>query len=147
MAEQPDTAGDDGRTPLDVAASRIGDRWSLLLVDALMDGSRRFGELQRAVHGIAPNILSRRLKHLEQERVVLARPYSRRPLRYEYELSAAGRELASALRLLSHWGAQHGRTTEPVRHGTCGTPAEARWWCPTCDRLLDEGEEDDVHYV
>lgn len=137
----------DRTAPLDVAASRIGDRWSLLLVDALMAGPRRFGELQSEVTGIAPNILSRRLKHLEHQRVVVARPYSRRPLRYEYELTAAGRELAGALRLLSHWGARQDARAEPVRHQVCGTPAEARWWCPTCDRLLDENESDDVHYV
>lgn len=139
-------ADEEGPTPLDIAASRIGDRWSLLLVDALMAGPRRFGALQSDV-GIAPNILSRRLKQLEQERIVVARPYTRRPLRYEYELTAAGRELAGALRLLSHWGAQQDARAEPVRHQVCGTPAEARWWCPTCARLLDEDESDDVHYV
>lgn len=138
---------DRATSPLDVAASRVGDRWSLLLVDALMDGSRRFGELQELVGGIAPNILSRRLKHLEQERVVVARAYSQRPLRYEYALTASGRELASALRLLSHWGANQDTDAEPVRHGLCGTPAEIRWWCPTCARLLGEGEDDDVHFV
>lgn len=136
----------DAPTPLDVAASRIGDRWSLLLVDALMERPRRFGELQEAVGGIAPNILSRRLKHLEHETVVVARPYSRRPPRYEYALTASGRELASALRLLSHWGAGHG-DAEPVRHAACGTPAEVRWWCPTCARELDEAESDDLHFL
>lgn len=138
---------DDLPSPLDIAATRVGDRWSLLLVDALMDRACRFGELQEAVQGIAPNILSRRLKHLEQERVIVARAYSKRPLRFQYELTAAGRELASALRLLSHWGAQHDAGVEPVRHSSCGTPVETRWWCPTCARLLDEGEDDDLHYV
>ena len=138
---------DTSVSPLDIAASRVGDRWSLLLVDALMSGSRRFGELQEAVEGIAPNILSRRLKHLEQERVILARAYSRRPPRFEYALTASGRELAGALRLLSHWGAQQEGDAEPIRHGLCGTPAEIRWWCPTCARLLDDDEHDDLHYL
>ena len=140
-------------SPLDAAAQRVGDRWSLLLVEALLRGAQRFGELQDAVDGIAPNILSRRLKHLEAERVVIARRYSDRPPRYEYALTAAGRELAGALRLLAHWGsagldgADADASVEPVRHALCGTPAETRWWCPTCGRLLDDGEADELHHV
>jgi DNA-binding HxlR family transcriptional regulator len=142
-----DRAREDQPSPLDVAATRVGDRWSLLLVDALMDDSRRFGELQKAVRGIAPNILSRRLKHLEREGVLVARAYSKRPPRFRYELTAAGRELASALRLLSHWGAQQDAGADAVRHPLCGTPAETRWWCPTCARLLDDDESDDLHHL
>ena len=62
------------RTPLELALERVGDRWSLLLVEALLGGSRRFNELQDGVAGIAPNILSDRLRRLEREGVVLARP-------------------------------------------------------------------------
>ena len=81
----------------------VGDRWSFLLVEALLDGPRRFGELQVAVAGIATNVLTQRLRSLEATRVVVARPYSVRPRRVAYELSSAGRELAGALRLLAQW--------------------------------------------
>src|SRR5262249_31669159 len=85
----------DVRTsPLELALERVGDRWSLLLVEALLDGSRRFNELQEGVAGIAPNILTDRLRRLEREGVVLARPYTDRPPRMEYALTAAGRDLA-----------------------------------------------------
>jgi DNA-binding HxlR family transcriptional regulator len=49
------------QTPLAAALERVGDRWSLLLIEALLNGPRRFGELSEAVDGIAPNILSERL--------------------------------------------------------------------------------------
>ena len=52
------------QTPLAAALERVGDRWSLLLIEALLEGPRRFGELSDAVEGIAPNILSERLKRL-----------------------------------------------------------------------------------
>ena len=52
-------------TPLEAALERVGDRWSLLLVEALLDGPRRFNELGEAVTGIAPNILSDRLRRLD----------------------------------------------------------------------------------
>lgn len=133
-------------SPLVHAAERVGDRWALLLIDALRDGPRRFGELQAHVHGIAPNILSNRLKQLERYRVVIAQPYQQRPPRYAYELTASGYALAAALRLLAQWGATEG-DGEPVRHHTCGTPAEARWYCPTCATILADGETDESFVV
>ena len=90
------------------ALDRVGDRWTLLLVEALLDGPRRFGDLQEAVPGIAPNVLTQRLRHLEREALLAARPYSRRPPRFAYELTESGAELAGALRLLADWGARHG---------------------------------------
>lgn len=115
------------------------------MVDALLDGPRRFGELQAAVPGIATNVLTQRLRHLESARVVLPRPYSERPLRSAYELTGAGRELGGALRLLAQWGsdALPGPATTPA-HVACGTPLEARWWCPTCDHAVEHPDDDPV---
>lgn len=134
-------------SPLERAVAQVGDRWTLLVVHALLDGPKRFGELSEALPGIAPNILSQRLKHLEREGIVVAHAYSTRPPRFAYELTAAGRELAGALRLLAQWGA--GRTGEGdvLQHGTCGTPLEARWWCPTCEQTVEDHDGDELHFV
>jgi DNA-binding HxlR family transcriptional regulator len=134
-------------SPLGDALARVGDRWTLLVVGALMEGPRRFGDLEQEVPGIAPNILTQRLRHLEREALVVARPYSERPPRMVYELSAAGRELAGALRLLADWGARHSDAAEPARHGACGTPLEVRWYCPTCERTVEEDEADELEYI
>jgi DNA-binding HxlR family transcriptional regulator len=124
---------------LESALDRVGDRWSLLVVDALLEGPRRFGELRGALPGIAPNILTDRLRRLERERILVASPYSTRPPRMEYTLTGDGRDLASALRLLSDWGTR--RTGgEPLRHNRCGTPVEARWFCPTCALAVSDAE-------
>src|SRR5215211_681550 len=88
------------RSPLEAALDRVGDRWSLLLVEALLDGPQRFGSLSDSVPGIAPNILTDRLRRLERERIVVATPYQQRPPRMSYALTADGGDLASALRLL-----------------------------------------------
>jgi len=133
-------------SPLQAALDRVGDRWSLLVVEALLDGPRRFNDLQTALPGIAPNILSDRLKRLERERVLIASPYSRRPLRLSYELNADGRELAGALRLLADWGSRPG-TTDALRHQACGTPLEARWYCPTCARSIAEDEAPELRLL
>ncbi len=134
------TQPDHPRSPLELALDRVGDRWSLLVVEALLDGPRRFNELGDQVSGIAPNILTDRLRRLEREGVVLARPYQDRPPRMDYTLTAAGRDLAGALRLLADWGARRSDQSEPLRHAACGTPLEARWYCPTCTTVVDDPE-------
>lgn len=156
MSAQGDSraGGYDGRmqgeradeTALEAALERIGERWALLVVDALLEGPKRFSDLEETVPGIASNILSQRLKHLEREALLVARPYQKRPVRLSYELTAAGRELAGALRLLAQWGAR-GSGEAALTHATCGSPLEARWYCPTCARTVDDAEPAELRYL
>lgn len=139
-------ASDSAANALAEAAAAVGDRWTLLVIAALLDGPRRFGELQEEVRGIAPNVLSQRLRALERNGLVAARPYSERPARFGYELTSAGRELSGVLRLLAGWGARHAGGTAP-RHAVCGTPMEARWWCPTCEQPVDEDQGEELHFA
>ena len=133
---------------LDGALARVGDRWSLLIVEALLDGPRRFNDLAEAVSGIAPNILTDRLRRLEREGVVVSRAYQERPPRQDYALTDDGHELAGVLRLLAAWGSSGAAAGTPVgvalRHVTCGSPLEARWYCPTCARTVDDAEGSDL---
>jgi len=133
-------------SPLAEALASVGDRWTLLVVAGLLDGPRRFNDLLKEIAGIAPNILTQRLRHLERQALVVAQPYSRRPPRSVYELTAAGRELAGALRLLTGWGARHSERADAPRHAACGTPMDARWYCPTCERPVEQ-EEADLHFL
>jgi DNA-binding HxlR family transcriptional regulator len=126
--------------PLEAALDRVGDRWSLLVVEAMLDGPRRFGELAESLFGIAPNILTDRLRRLERGGIVRSSPYQERPTRLAYDLTADGRDLASALRLLADWGTRGTTDAEPLRHLTCGTALEARWYCPTCATAVDATE-------
>src|SRR5919199_493167 len=116
MSEPPVEAA-----PLDEAAARVGDRWKLLIVAALLEGSRRFNELQEGLPArIASNVLAQRLKDLEREGLVVSRPYSRRPLRVAYQLTASGLELAGALRLLAQGGADAQALQDRLRHAAAG---------------------------
>jgi DNA-binding HxlR family transcriptional regulator len=137
----------EAQAPLAAALKSVGDRWTLLLVEALLDGPRRFGDLQEALEGIAPNVLTQRLRRLEAEGLAVAQPYSERPQRFVYELTSSGHELAGALRLLSDWGARHREGADPPRHSACGTPVEARWWCPTCERPVGDDETAELHFA
>ena len=133
--------------PLEAALDRVGDRWSLLVVEALLDGPQRFGALSEALPGIAANILTDRLRRLERAGILRSSPYQDRPTRLAYELTADGRALASALRLLADWGARRSADVEPLRHTTCGTPLEARYYCPTCASLVEQADAGDVRVL
>jgi DNA-binding HxlR family transcriptional regulator len=131
---------------LSEALHTVGDRWTLLIVASLLGGARRFGELQRELGGIAPNVLSSRLRRLTEQRLVLAEPYSRRPERFVYELTETGRGLAGTLRLLTQWGARQTGGT-PAVHAACGNPLEAVWYCPTCQEPVPDDETDELDYA
>lgn len=120
------------------AAERVADRWSLLIVAALLGQSpQRFSDLQGALEGIAPNTLSSRLSQLEADGLVVATPYQDRPERFAYALTDAGRELEQVVRALRGWAARR-RDGAPPRHEPCGAEVELRWWCARCGRVVAE---------
>ena len=134
-----DDRHDDLRAALDV----VGDRWVLLLVGALADGPRRFGDLARDVRGVAPNVLADRLRRAERAGLVVGTAYQHRPRRVVYDLTAAGRDVAAILPAFSAWSARR-RGAAPPRHAACGTPMELRWACPECAVVDDGTHADDV---
>jgi DNA-binding HxlR family transcriptional regulator len=139
--------------PLAEAVAQVGDRWALLVVDALLAGPRRFGELRDEIDGLAPNILSRRLKQLEADGLVVAEPYLQRPLRHAYRLTAPGEELAGVLRMLAQWassrrGAAPGDAAgEGLAHQVCGTALEAVWFCPTCNQVVESDHATELQWL
>jgi DNA-binding HxlR family transcriptional regulator len=142
--ERPETIASSA---LADALTSVGDRWTLLIVAALLDHPSRFGDLQRDLGGIAPNVLSGRLQKLEQQGLVVAEAYQERPPRFFYELTDSGRALAGPLRLLADWGARHAGGAEPPVHAVCGTRLEATWYCPTCQEPVADDEAGDLHFA
>src|SRR5208282_601409 len=96
------------RTPLPVspdavarASELIGDRWSLPIVAALLERPLRYTEIQELLPGLAPNILSGRLRSLERDGLISAERYSARPPRFQYRLTADGVALRDVALMLS----------------------------------------------
>jgi DNA-binding HxlR family transcriptional regulator len=87
------------------ALELVGDRWSLLVVRELGFGVRRFTDIQRNT-GAPREVLTARLRKLEQVGIVTRRPYSEHPPRHEYDLTPAGQALVPILRSLRAWGEQ-----------------------------------------
>ena len=89
---------------------------------------------RRSSSGIAPNVLTARLKALDRagaRRRAARTPSARRAS--STSSSESGRELAGALRLLADWGARAPAAASRCRHDACGGALEARWWCPACE--------------
>jgi DNA-binding HxlR family transcriptional regulator len=117
----------------------IGERWSLLIVRAVMHGNRRFGEMQESL-GIARNVLSARLQRLVDEGILERRAYSENPPRYEYFLTQKGLDLWPALIALLHWGERYSPDPDGPRrlivHKECGGEVSERGLCESCGKLL-----------
>ena len=85
---------------------RVGEWWSILILRDATHGLARFDEFQESL-GIAPNILTRRLKALVEAGLLERRRYSERPPRDEYVLTQAGRDFRPVLWALLAWGNKH----------------------------------------
>jgi DNA-binding HxlR family transcriptional regulator len=117
----------------------IGERWSLLIVRAVMHGNRRFGEMQESL-GIARNVLSARLQRLVDEDILERRAYQDSPPRYEYFLTEKGLDLWPALIALLNWGDRYSPAAEGPRrlivHKECGGLVNERGICADCGKVL-----------
>jgi DNA-binding HxlR family transcriptional regulator len=88
----------------------IGERWTILLLrDLLLEGPRRFADFQASLPGVAPNILSARLKALEDTGLVERVLYNERPPRVEYRLTPKGKSLGPVVKAMRDWGSRHAR--------------------------------------
>jgi DNA-binding HxlR family transcriptional regulator len=92
--------------PIARSLERVGEWWSILILRDAAHGLTRFDEFQESL-GIAPNILTRRLKALVEAGLLERRRYSERPPRDEYVLTQAGRDFRPVLWALLAWGNKH----------------------------------------
>lgn len=86
---------------------RIGDRWTVLIVGALWEGTARFSELRRRVEGVSQKMLTQTLRGLERDGLVRRTVHPEVPVRVEYMLTEAGRTLREPLRALEEWSIVH----------------------------------------
>lgn len=87
--------------------AQIGDKWSLLILFALVDGTERFNALKSRIEGISQRMLTQTLRDLEREGYVNRTVYPEVPVRVEYQLTELGRDLVKPLYQLVCWADQH----------------------------------------
>jgi DNA-binding HxlR family transcriptional regulator len=126
------------RCSVAAALDVVGEKWSLLVVRELFLGCRRFSEIA-ANTGAPRDILTTRLRRLEEVGVVARRSYSERPPRYDYVLTDAGKDLRPVIMALKHWGDTHvvGEYLPPVLEHSCGHVFTPRTHCASCGEPVD----------
>ena len=114
------------------ALALVGERYSLLVVRELRYGRTRFTQLLNGT-GAPRDVLTRRLRELEEAGIVERRLYSERPPRAEYHLTDKGRELGVVVGALAQWGTRHLHHEHRLVNEACGHPVKLVYYCPTCD--------------
>lgn len=89
--------------PIRDVLDRIGDQWSLLVLEVLQHGTMRFSEIDRAIGDVSKQMLSKTLKHLEEDGFVRRTLYPEVPPRVEYELTDLGRSFLRPMKELIAW--------------------------------------------
>jgi DNA-binding HxlR family transcriptional regulator len=116
----------------------VGEWWSMLIIRDAFLGVTRFDDFQARL-GIARNILNQRLTRLVEEGVLDKVAYSEHPPRYDYRLTAKGRDLWPVLTALRQWGDKHAAPDGPplkVMHKKCGKVSQALMTCSACGEHL-----------
>jgi DNA-binding HxlR family transcriptional regulator len=108
--------------PVAVALDVLGDRWTLLVLRELLFGEQRFTDLRRALPGMAPNLLSDRLRVLENEGLIERRELPPPAARTVYAATSAAQDVIPVLRALARFGSDR---LEPVDDGDAVRPEMA----------------------
>jgi len=125
--------------PIDGLLQLIGDRWSILILRDAFYGVRRFDGFQQHL-GISKKILAQRLRNLTRTGILNRVPYQERPQRFEYTLTAKGKDTFPILLSMSRWGnrwlSEPGKEWLQLQHTGCGQITEAKLVCSHCGELL-----------
>ncbi|WP_370899242.1 winged helix-turn-helix transcriptional regulator [Chryseobacterium gossypii] len=86
----------------------IGGKWSMSIIYALIDGKKRFKELERMIPGISTRMLVKELKNMEENDIVIRKAFATVPPTVEYSLTVKGRKLEPIIIELQKWGLEYG---------------------------------------
>jgi DNA-binding HxlR family transcriptional regulator len=89
---------------IEKALSVIGGKWSFLVLRELFEGTKRFGELQKAISKVSPKALTDTLRHLESNGVLIRTIYATVPVTVEYSLTEKGQSLHTIIKEMKYWG-------------------------------------------
>lgn len=93
--------------PVETTLTLISDKWKMLIVRDLLDGTKRFGELRRSIGNISQKVLTSNLRQMEEDGLVNRKVYAEVPPRVEYSLTDTGRSLKLVVDAMWQWGEQY----------------------------------------
>ena len=95
------------KCPVETTLCMIGEKWKIIIIRELLTGTKRFGELKKAVSGITQKVLTTNLRKMEDDGLVMRRVYAQVPPRVEYTLTDVGYSLAPVLDAMASWGTDY----------------------------------------
>lgn len=95
--------------------SMVGDKWSVLVIVGLGEGTRRFSDLKRAIEGISQRMLTLTLRGLERDGLVVREVYPTVPPRVDYTLTPLGRNLLEPVSQLAMWAMKNQQQIQAAR--------------------------------
>lgn len=117
----------------------IGDKWTLLIVHEIMLEDKSYNELLSKLTGIASNLLSGRLKSLEEDGIIKGELYQKHPPRYKYTLTEKGRDLEDVFNSIILWGSKHlDKCYKNLVDKKTGHKVEIKYYLPETKELLDK---------
>ena len=93
--------------PVETTLMLIGDKWKVLILRDLMDGTKRFGELKKSIGTVSQKVLTAQLRDMEEKGLLTRKIYAEVPPRVEYTLTETGYSLKPILDAMSAWGADY----------------------------------------
>ena len=93
--------------PVETTLMIIGDKWKVLILRDLMDGTKRFGELKKSIGSVSQKVLTAQLRDMEEKKLLERKVYAEVPPRVEYTLTEIGYSLKPILDAMSAWGEQY----------------------------------------
>ena len=93
--------------PVETTLTLIGDKWKVLILRELIKGTKRFGELKKAIPSITQKVLTQQLRSMEEDELVIRKVYPEVPPKVEYSLTETGRSLKTIITVMGTWGEQY----------------------------------------
>ena len=93
--------------PVETTLMLIGDKWKVLILRDLMDGTKRFGELKKSIGTVSQKVLTAQLRDMEEKGLLTRKVYAEVPPRVEYTLTETGYSLKTVLDAMGAWGADY----------------------------------------
>jgi len=93
----------DQNCPTRMALDCIADKWTVLIIGCLAQGTRRFGQLRREIEGISPKVLTQKLRELERDGIIARKVYASVPPKVEYSITPLGKTLIGLLDAVRSW--------------------------------------------
>ena len=93
--------------PVETTLMLIGDKWKVLILRDLMDGTKRFGELKKSIGTVSQKVLTAQLRDMEEKGLLTRKVYAEVPPRVEYTLTETGYSLKPVLDAMWAWGADY----------------------------------------